>query len=129
MRKFLGEKNPSHLNMISLIGKKIIFCNDYGVLTFETGEVLESESEGSWSDWWEDYFKVRKKYLYDIIKDIYVYESSDKIIITFVNNNNKEMCKFTHIFHNDSDWNYGCYVRYKWGNSWSDADTTDTFYT
>jgi regulation of enolase protein 1 (concanavalin A-like superfamily) len=64
-------------------------------------------TEGSYSDWWEvDYYYKPN----EIVNYINVSENEDNIIIRFYNSERKAILVIKGIFHNDSDWDYGCYL-------------------
>jgi hypothetical protein len=66
--------------------------------------------EGSYSDWWETFVNYRPK-----SKIAYYHETISngelpKVTIRFYNEDNKVVLEIIGIFHNDSDWDYGCYL-------------------
>ena len=66
--------------------------------------------EGSYSDWWETFVNYRPK-----LKIAYYQETTSngelpKVTIRFYNEENKVVLEIIGIFHNDSDWDYGCYL-------------------
>lgn len=62
--------------------------------------------EGSYSDWWESFVSYRKN---GIIAYYNEEEYDDAIEVTFYDNCGKKVLGVRAIFHNDSDWDYGCY--------------------
>lgn len=66
------------------------------------------ETEGSYSDWWEVFVTSKPKLKITSYKEI---EKNNEVIICFYDNKKRTVLKIKGIFHNDSCWNYGCYLK------------------
>ena len=70
--------------------------------------------EGSYSDWWETKVNYRPNSEIAYWKEYRSHNKDDDPIITlkFYNNENKVILEIIGIFHNDSCWDYGCYMEF-----------------
>ena len=110
-----GESNLPWNNLNYFIGKKILKVEEggCGIDIYFNDVVCQVYWEGSYSDWWENFVKFNKKNT-NVIHKVFLEERGDKITVTFVDESNKLILQLIHVFHNDSDWDYGCYVTYDW---------------
>lgn len=112
-----------------LAGLKILDVDERNnVISLSNKVILAIEEEGSYSDYWTTSFSYRKVNFGQKIEKVFICEdgNTNTITITFVNENNLPILIIKHCFHNRSDWNYGCYVRYHWKNK--GKEQTETFY-
>lgn len=108
----VSRANPIEYDLHSLIGLTIeTIINDNHIILKKGKKryTLDFEEEGSYSDWWETSISYKQN---EKIAYFYVDEDIDKgkITIAFANEEGKTILHINSIFHNGSDWDYGCYV-------------------
>lgn len=114
-------------NLNQLTGLKILGVDERNnVISLSNNVTLTIEDEGSYSDYWTTSFSYRKVNFGQKIEKVLIYENGNTIIITFANESNISILTIKHCFHNQSDWDYGCYIRYHWKNK--GKKQTETFY-
>ena len=110
-----------------LAGLKILGIDERNsVILLSNNIALTIEEEGSYSDYWTTSFSYRKVNFGQKIDKVYTHENDNTITITFANESNIPILIVKHCFHNQSDWDYGCYIRYYWKNK--GKEQTETFY-
>lgn len=114
-------------NLNQLTGLKILGVDERSnVISLSNNVTLTIEDEGSYSDYWTTSFSYRKVNFGQKIEKVLICENGNTITITFANESNISILTIKHCFHNGSDWDYGCYIRYHWKNK--GKKQTETFY-
>lgn len=113
----MSKKKKNNNKYAKLIGAKVIGINESKHFTeiklkLKNGKYqsIGVEDEGSYTDWWEVFVSYRPN------SEIAYYTENEedgekpKITIRFYNDIGQAVLTITGIFHNDSDWDYGCYL-------------------
>lgn len=114
----MAKRKKKNTNKYSVLaGAKVLnvvennYCTEVQlVLANGKKQSIGIYEEGSYSDWWETYVHYRPNE--EIVS--YTETISDNepktITIHFYNSENKTVLEIDSTFHNDSDWDYGCYL-------------------
>lgn len=100
-----------------LIGAKVIGINESNHFTeiklkLKNGKCqsIGVDREGSFLDWWEVFVSYRPNSEIAYYTETEEDDENPKITIKFYNDVGQAVLTITGIFHNDSDWDYGCYL-------------------
>ena len=113
----MSKKKKIDNKYARLIGAKVIGINKSNYFTeiklkLKNGKYqsIGVESEGSYSDWWEVFVNYHPNGEISYYTENEEDGEKPKVTIKFYNDMGQAVLTITGIFHNDSGWNYGCYL-------------------
>jgi hypothetical protein len=111
----MSKKNKGYSPYSKLIGAEVVGFHEYNIgiqidfiLKNSKKQSLMVYGEGSYSDWWDIQISYRPNTKIACFQEI---DDNDKVKIVFYSETGNAVLTIRGIFHNDSDWDYGCYLQ------------------